>query len=650
MAYRSMLFILFWFVVYLFIATISGAFLTDSSITIYSAHYLITLMTLLLGTSIFYFKSKSYLKDSVTLPRELVLGVGALVVLAILSVCVEFGSRGVWLDEFTQFNGASCIGVDFCQIASFAAIEQQPPLDYYLSSFSHLVFGASPFAVRFHAMMYSILSIALTPIICFHFCRKKLLSLISGVLLLSSTFFRFYSVEARPLLGAIFFGLLFFFFYWDYLFKDRKRIFLIPVVTSQVLFSLSIGFQPIVMIISCFFGSLVLLREKRQVVIDLFCTNLVSAVLFIPHLINIFKASYELNQFNDRPFGRLLDLLLSFEPQIVLAYFDYSYMYAGLVLILIVLGVLAAKKNNVFNVTLSLALTVFAFPILFTVLYLFFINWPLSGHYHIVYLPVVSIFPIIIFSSFFDIFNKKRVRIGGGILILAILLVTIFRVSNYSEEKRQFAHSQSKINEMYHYISENSSAKDVLVYSIFSLLGHHRGAVPVALSLYINNEENSVQHYLSSPINPSEFPILHIPEEKISVAPSSQLFWAVWNQQNKLDLGKLLGRVGITFSTHHFGDYDLYQIHGAFRDGMNSYYQMLDSFLVHMPERYSSMILETLIARAIELNDREGAAQYLKRYREIDLGEDRSFFSIDIQGIRRDNVLIYQQRIGAIDE
>ena len=57
--------------------------------------------------------------------------------------------RYVWLDEYTQF-----MSTDRGSIASFAAFQQQPPMDYFFSKFSRLVLGNDVFAVKFHAVAF----------------------------------------------------------------------------------------------------------------------------------------------------------------------------------------------------------------------------------------------------------------------------------------------------------------------------------------------------------------------------------------------------------------------------------------------------------------------------------------------------------------
>ena len=73
------------------------------------------------------------------------------------NIVQEMKTRPVWLDEYTQFKKVIDSNTRLRNIVTIAASEQQPPIDYYLSSFAYRLFKWKEYAPRFHAILSYVL-------------------------------------------------------------------------------------------------------------------------------------------------------------------------------------------------------------------------------------------------------------------------------------------------------------------------------------------------------------------------------------------------------------------------------------------------------------------------------------------------------------
>ncbi|MCZ0932788.1 MAG: hypothetical protein OXJ52_06530 [Oligoflexia bacterium] len=177
-------------------------------------------------------------------------------------------SRGMFFDSANQFSRSLSQNP-----INRSAKEQQPPLDYYFSAFSAYMFGFSKFAVRFHAIFSYLLLACIISLIFYFFSSSLWISLIGSSLFLINHLIRLLSLYGRPLSLGLLTGSLFLFFYLSYCDKDRLKykVSFFSVCSSQYLFIMSVGLQPVILALSLFLSAvLVLFKSKRNIFLSLF--------------------------------------------------------------------------------------------------------------------------------------------------------------------------------------------------------------------------------------------------------------------------------------------------------------------------------------------------------------------------------------------
>ena len=177
-----------------------------------------------------------------------------LLIICLISLCIGFFNvwtqyqRGTFFDELTQLIRATK-----SNIILRAGSQQQPPLDYYFSAFvSELWSQQSKFTLRFHAIFSYLLLSFIIPLGLYRFCSSFIGSIIGSILFLTNHLVYLHAVYARPLSLSLLTGFLFLFFYLSYCDSKSKKMSLFPVISSQFLFVMSVGLQPVILIVSLF--------------------------------------------------------------------------------------------------------------------------------------------------------------------------------------------------------------------------------------------------------------------------------------------------------------------------------------------------------------------------------------------------------------
>lgn len=295
-------------------------------------------------------------------------------------------SRGTFFDEIKQFEKS----FKRSSPVSASANQQQPPLDYYFSSFSQSLFGVSKFAVRSHAMFFYLILSLILPLGLWFF-YPSLLGVFAGtVLFLINHIVRLHAVNGRPLCLALFTGFLFLFFYLSYCKnKGSDKDSLFWVLVSQYLFIMSIGLQPVILIVSLFISSLWLLVTKQKNLFkSLFLSHLAIAFLALPFYLNMYGIAKGYSKFKQPS----LELTLNYVSNLDIFYFIGEYFspfYEQMKLFFVILisgfVVTSFIKRSVSQLTVITGCSLLMFPLLFDVLFSNFIKWPKNEWYFIVF-------------------------------------------------------------------------------------------------------------------------------------------------------------------------------------------------------------------------------------------------------------------------
>ena len=134
---------------------------------------------------------KQVFKHSKTFPFILILCLVSLLV-GFFNVYTQY-SRGMFFDELSQF----LLSINGSSIIEAAYIQQQPPLDYYFSTFSSELWEQqSKVSIRFHAMFFHLLLSFMLPLGIYRFSSSFLITLAGTFLFQINHIIRLHSVYA----------------------------------------------------------------------------------------------------------------------------------------------------------------------------------------------------------------------------------------------------------------------------------------------------------------------------------------------------------------------------------------------------------------------------------------------------------------------
>lgn len=164
----------------------------------------------------------------------------------------------IWLDEDSQmFFSAERVAI------LGAAVQQQPPIAYYLTALSAKIFPHQHLAARFFPILFALLSCVAFFILCLRHISGWWGVLAGGVFCLEPWLIR-YSVEGRPYSIFIFFAVLYFSVVANFLLARIRPHHFIAMVSAGVLMFHSIGFQPSTIILTMAIVAAVFLFSKSQ--------------------------------------------------------------------------------------------------------------------------------------------------------------------------------------------------------------------------------------------------------------------------------------------------------------------------------------------------------------------------------------------------
>ena len=313
--------------------------------------------------------------------------------------CASQYPRGIGqTGEFAQFSLAKFSG----NIVKASYLQQQPPLDYQFSAFAGYLFpGNNKLAMRWHAMLFYLALCLILPLGLWFFCSSLWITTMGAGLFLLNHTARLHAVDGRPLSLSLLTSFLFLFFWLSYCNKreggDKPSFF--PVISSQYLFVMSIGLQPVIFIVSLFLSSFWLfLYGRGRIWLKLFLSNIITAVLSLPFYLKMTGYAQEASKFHKISFESLSSYISNLNIQWFFEkYFSIFYKQMSLFFLLVVIGFIVAAfiKKSVKKESLILASCLFVFPVVFDPLWNLFIMW----HFNDWYIMVFSLF-LVFFAVF----------------------------------------------------------------------------------------------------------------------------------------------------------------------------------------------------------------------------------------------------------
>lgn len=518
--------------------------------------------------------------------------------------------------------------------------QQQPPLDYYFSSFSNQLLGKSKFAIRFHSMMFYLLLSFILPLLLYFFC-PSFLALGFGAFLFSlNHVVRLNSVNGRPLSLALLTGFLFLFFYMFYCKDDnyKKNNSLFPVIASQYLFVMSIGFQPVVFIISLFISSFYLLFQNRKTVFKkLFLSHIVTALLSLPFYIKMYSFGRGAYKFKKPSFNNINSYMENYDILDLLKKYFYPFyeqLTPFLLLLLCGLVVVIFIRKKIPGLIFQIGIALIIFPLFFDFLFKMIMNWNVFNRYFIVWSLFLIFFFVMAFYEISQYLKRKKWKIRFLLIPVSVLFLwnSYSQILAINQESRFRApYRDDSVKKTYDYLKEKGGPKDI--YFEISL---------VQPPVYREDPLNNLKFFFYDPkVHPikgnyqltiTETPpffyeqtgdkIYYINWKQIPKTKNQKIFFIAVNDQT--DAGNktpsILSRL---LQEKRIGRLSIFKWILKGKNREKEYKEFLSNLIEQTPPKYRASLYETLLYYACKNKNRIYSAQLLREYKALEFFLDK---------------------------
>lgn len=411
-----------------------------------------------------------------------------IVVLTVITAYTHVHSqypRGLHVAELAQYGSS-----ESKDVIKSAWVQQQVPLDYYFHAFTHSLFERGKLAVRFHAISFYLILSFILPIGIWFLSSSLWVTGIGSLLFLANHSITLHSVDGRPLSLVLLTGFLFLFFYLLFFMKEEKKtnilnIELLSILASQYLFVMSIGLQPVILVISLFLSSFLLFNKKREVFKSLFLTHCATGILSLPFYTKMISFGESSHKFSAVTWGKLASYIKNFNIGLVFQtyffpfYEQLKYFFFYLVVGAFTLMIFKRKKSDVI---LTLILTSTIFTLIFDLIFTSFINWWSNKWYFIVLGPLPIFLATFILKDFLTFTNSspsgKKFKKPMILIIVTLFSWNLYSQFAYMKKESQYwyPYMDDSIEQVYDYVKEHGTPDDFLVQLSFTQLPFARSS------------------------------------------------------------------------------------------------------------------------------------------------------------------------------
>ena len=528
--------------------------------------------------------------------------------------------------------------------------QQQPPLDYYFSSFSGKLFGESKFAVRFHAILFYLILSLVLPLGLWFFCSSVWMAGVGVVLFSLNSLISFHAVDGRPLCLSLLTGFLFLFFYLSAVSKknrfSQKTIF--PLIASQYLFVMSVGLQPVIFIISLFVSSFYLFPDKTDVFKKLFFSNAVTAVLTLPFYAQMLLFAQSARKFRQISFESLLNYISGLNIDYFLKkyfFIFYEQMLFSFLLLSIALIVSFLVKRKLQKQTLMIVFGLMIFPLLYDFVFKTGISWNLNERYVICYSLFFIFFSVLSLKEIDNTLTavsrthlrrKNRKRIGKILNFTGNLktgfLITAGAVFLWNAGFQFFAvknkiqsYQNPGVEKIYDYLKDKGGPKDMAIEIGLTPLLFPRLKTKIVYRKQLLHDSERHPVIIGFFLDYYEIPpffhesrgdvIYHIDWGEIPKKPEQKIFFVVSTKRRNDNAYPSLSSF---MEGRMIGKNAVFEWTVPGKDREEEYKSFLSEINQKTPKKYRSAIYETLLHYAYKERDRAEFDRLLKEYRDME--------------------------------
>ena len=517
--------------------------------------------------------------------------------------------------------------------------QQQPPLDYYFSAFSNQLWGKGKFSIRFHAMVFYLILSLVLPLILYFFCSSLWAVGFGSFLFSINHVIRLHSVNGRPLSLALFLGFLFLFFYMSYckygdnqFGKSGNRLF--PVIASQYLFVLSIGFQPVIFIVCLFLSSFLLLfQNKKEIFKKLFLSHIVTALFSLPFYIKMYLYGQSAHKFKEPSFKKLSFYIEDYNIlNLFKEYFYpfYEQLFPFLAFLFCGLGIVIFIQRKMPSLIIQVGTALVIFPLLFDFLFKMIINWGVWSWYFIVWSLFLIFFFVLALNEVFDYLKRKR----QVFLFLLIPAGVLFLYNSYSqilfiqEESRfWYPYRSNDAERVYDYLKEKANTNDIFIEITLSQPSSIREGPLENLRFFFYESKVHPLFKGHHRIEVTQTPpfiyeqtsdtVFYVEWEKVPKKENQKIFFIVSNDDTEKD-DKAHFALSSFLKEQKIGKLSVFEWIFKTRNREKEYKEFLIHLLKKTPRRYQAALYETLLYYACKNKRKNKFKKLLKEYRKLE--------------------------------
>jgi len=511
------------------------------------------------------------------------------IALGVLIVCNQLQSRGIWVDEYTQFKASTSIN-NISTIIDRAAYEHQPAYSYVFSHLSYKLFGNHEIAVRLFAICSFLATLFLFPIIIAIIYKNKLYTFLAALTLLSLTQLKFFSIEARPFILICLFAILYILSLKEA--RGHKGP-ILSLCSTTFLLAMTSSIQTVLLPISITLVMLVQSIRNLKAIKRILLPQILAAIIMIPFIVVIYKASVATDNIKD---SISLAEYLSSLKHISVAYLKDIFLESWLLCLGIILSITSIPSRKKLTITRSIV----PFLVIMFLFFTYYINW----NFYTRYLILLN---ILILFSLFEILKASSKKLSYLVIMLVLIAVTrdLYSFKTISSSRFQ---ASIKTRELHQYLNINASNNDFVIMLNFNNIGHWRAHSFFSKEIYA---KNSSVNYIETGFGAGSVPL--IPKDKFT-KESSKVFIIQRMNWNKVPIKSILKKSEILEERTLGTDFNIYKTN---INSLEKWKDFIARAYKAVPQEYKHSPLETLIFYTIREKNPEKFKEYVEQYNAL---------------------------------
>ena len=511
------------------------------------------------------------------------------VALGVLIVCDQLQSRGIWVDEYTQFKASTSIN-DISTIIDRAAYEHQPAYSYVLSHLSYKVFGNHEIAVRLFAICSFLATLLLLPIIIAITYKNKFYTFLAALILLSLTQLKFFSIEARPFILICLFAILYILSVKE---AHAHKGSILSLCSTTFLLAMTSSIQTVLLPISISLVILIQNLRSFKTIKRVILPQILAAIIMIPFIVVIYNASVATE--NIKNSISLAEYLGSLK-HISVTYLKDIFLESWLLCLGIILSIISIPSRK----KLTLTRSIIPFLVIMFLFFTYYINWNFYTRY-LILLNVLVLF------SLFEILEASSKKLSYFIIVLVLVAVTRDLYSFKAISSSRFQAS-IKTRELHQYLNANASNNDFAIMLNFNNIGYWRAHSFFSKEIYA---KHSSVNYIETGFGADSVPL--IPQDKFT-KDSSNVFIIQRMNWNKVSLKSILKKSEILEERTLGTDLNIYKTN---INSLEKWKDLIMRAYKVVPQEYKHSPLETLIFYTIREKNPEKFKKYVEQYNAL---------------------------------